>query len=142
MNGVVKGILIGLAVCGLLGLGGCIATLLIVEETVEVVDDSIVEVEQESKELSEQYNKLVQGIEWTFETDEYGETIVQGVLENTTDKEIEYIEIEYKFLKEGIVVDSGWTNACNIAPKDKVLIEFWTYKEFDSMKVKGTDGWN
>lgn len=92
------------------------------------------------KTPDEIYDELVQDITWTITTDSWGDTVATGILENTTEEEIEYIEIEYKFKKDGVTVDSSWTNAINIAPGEKVQIEIWTFEEFDKLEVEGSDG--
>ena len=97
-------------------------------------------VEEPNVHSDEALNKLVQGITWTIERGEFGDATAIGILENTTDKTIDYIEIEYKFKKDGITVDSSWTNLVNIAPGEKVRIEIYTYEDFDSLEVVGSDG--
>ena len=97
-------------------------------------------VEEPNVHSDEALNELVQGITWTIERGEFGDATATGVLENTTDKTIDYIEIEYKFKKDGITVDSSWTNAINIAPGEKVQIEIYTYEDFDSLEVVGSSG--
>ena len=68
--------------------------------------------------------KLVQGITWTIERGEFGDATATGILENTTDKTIDYIEIEYKFKKDGITVDSSWTNAIILPQVKKYKLRF------------------
>ena len=97
-------------------------------------------VEEPNVHSDEALNALVQGITWTIERGEFGDATAIGILENTTAKSIDYIEIEYKFKKDGITVDSSWTNAINIAPGEKVQIEIYTYEDFDSLEVKGSSG--
>ena len=97
-------------------------------------------VEEPNVHSDEALNALVQGITWTIERGEFGDATAIGILENTTDKTIDYIEIEYKFKKDGITVDSSWTNVINIAPGEKVRIEIYTYADFDSLEVEGSDG--
>ena len=97
-------------------------------------------VEEPNVHSDEALNALVQGITWTIERGEFGDATATGVLENTTDKTIDYIEIEYKFKKDGITVDSSFTNAINIAPGEKVQIEIYTYEDFDSLEVVGSSG--
>ena len=109
-------------------------------EPVEPVEPAVVEPEEPVVSYDEILNGLVKNITWTIEKDAWGDTIVTGVLENTTDEEIEYIEIEYKFKKDDITVDSSWTNAVNIAPGEKVQIEIYTFEEFDTLEVEGSDG--
>ena len=105
----------------------------------EALEEAII-VEEPNVHSDEVLNELVQGITWTIERGEFGDATATGILENTTDKTIDYIEIEYKFKKDGITVDSSWTNAINIAPGEKVQIEIYTYEDFDSLEVKGSDG--
>ena len=97
-------------------------------------------VEEPNVHSNEALNDLVQNITWTIERGEFGDATAIGILENTTDKTIDYIEIEYKFKKDGITVDSSWTNAVNIAPGEKVRIEIYTYTDFDSLEVVGSSG--
>ena len=110
------------------------------EQPAESVEPTVVEPEEPVVSYDEILNGLVKNITWTIEKDEWGDTIATGVLENTTDEEIEYIEIEYKFKKDDITVDSSWTNAINIAPGEKVQIEIYTFEEFDTLEVEGSDG--
>ena len=98
-------------------------------------------VEEPNVHSDEALNELVQNITWTIERGgEFGDATAIGILENTTDKTIDYIEIEYKFKKDGITVDSSFTNAINIVPGEKVRIEIYTYEDFDSLEVVGSDG--
>ena len=110
------------------------------EQPAEPVEPTVVEPEEPVVSYDEILNGLVKNITWTIEKDAWGDTIATGVLENTTDEEIEYIEIEYKFKKDDITVDSSWTNAINIAPGEKVQIEIYTFEEFDTLEVEGSDG--
>ena len=137
MKKVFKGIFIALGVVMVVSLVGCVGSMWLLGTA---VNESIEEMEQESMEANATYDGLVQAIEWNYVTDSYGDTTVTGKLTNTTDKEIEYIHIEYKFIKDGVTVDSSWTNAINIEPNETVEIEIITLEDFDSMQVKGTDG--
>ena len=110
------------------------------EQPAEPVEPTVVEPEEPVVSYDEILNGLVKNITWTIEKDAWGDTIATGILENTTDEEIEYIEIEYKFKKDDITVDSSWTNAINIAPGEKVQIEIYTFEEFDTLEVEGSDG--
>ena len=113
---------------------------IIEEYFVEAMEEAIT-VEEPNVHSDEVLNEIVQSIVWTLRQDEFGETIATGILENTTDKTIDYIEIEYKFIKDGVTVDSSFTNETNIAPNEKVKVEIWTYEEFDTLVVEGSDGW-
>ena len=105
----------------------------------EALEEAIL-VEEPNVHSNEALNELVQKIVWTIQKDEWGDTVATGVLENTTNKTIDYIEIDYKFKKDGITVDSSFTNAVNIAPGEKVKIEIYTFEDFDSLEVVGSSG--
>ena len=105
----------------------------------DALQDAII-VEEPNVHSDEALNALVQQIVWTIEKDEWGDATATGVLQNTTEKTIDYIEIEYKFIKDGVTVDSSFTNAVNIAPGEKVKVEIYTFEEFDTLQVKGTSG--
>ena len=139
MKKVLKGVLIALGVILLVGMVGCVASVALVGTA---VDETITEMEQELEENNATYDELVQAIEWNTVTDEFGLTTVTGVLTNTTDKEIDYIEVEYKFIKDGVTVDSSFINATDIQPGESVKLDIMTVEEFDSFEVKGTDIWN
>ena len=139
MKKVLKGVLIALGVIMLVGMVGCVGSVFLVSTA---VDETITEMEQEIEENNATYDELVQAIEWNTVTDEFGLTTVTGVLTNTTDKEIDYIEVEYKFIKDGVTVDSSFINATDIQPGESVKLDIMTVEEFDSFEVKGTDIWN
>ena len=140
MKKVLKGVLIALGVILLVGMVGCVASGALVGTA---VDETITEMEQELEENNATYDELVQAIEWQVVTDEiFGATTVTGVLTNTTDKEIDYIEVEYKFIKDGVTVDSSFINATDIQPGESVKLDIMTVEEFDNFEVKGTDIWN
>ena len=139
MKKVLKGMLIALGVIMLVGMVGCVGSVFLVSTA---VDETITEMEQEIEENNATYDELVQAIEWHTVTDEFGFTTITGILTNTTDKEIDYIEIEYKLVKDGITVENSFTNATDIMPGESVKIEIYATEEFDTMEVKGTDIWN
>ena len=135
MKKVLKGVLIALGVIMLVGMVGCVASVALVGTA---VDETITEMEQEIEENNATYDELVQAVEWNTVTDEFGLTTITGVLTNTTDKEIDYIEVEYKLVKDGITVENSFTNVTDIMPGESVKIEIFTTEEFDTVKVKGT----
>ena len=134
MKNVLKGVLIALGVIMLVGMVGCVASVALVGTA---VDETITEMEENNAT----YDELVQAIEW-HAVNEFGLTTVTGVLTNTTDKEIDYIEVEYKFIKDGVVVDSSFINATDIQAGESVKLDIMTVEEFDNFEVKGTDIWN
>ena len=139
MKKVLKGMLIALGVIMLVGMVGCVGSVFLVSTA---VDETITEMEQEIEENNITYDELGQAVEWNTVTDEFGFTTITGILTNTTDKEIDYIEIEYKLVKDGISVENAFTNATDFMPGESVKIEIYATEEFDTMEVKGTDIWN
>lgn len=135
MKNVLKGVLIAFGIILLVGMVGCVASVALVGTA---VDETITEMEENNAT----YDELVQAVEWNTVTDEFGLTTVTGVLTNTTDKEIDYIEVEYKFIKDGVVVDSSFINATDIQAGESVKLDIMTVEEFDSFEVKGTDIWD
>ena len=135
MKKVLKGVLIAFGIILLVGMVGCVASVALVGTA---VDETITEMEQELEENNATYDELVQAIEWNTVTDEFGFTTITGILTNTTEEEIDYIEVEYKLVKDGITVENSFTNATNIMPGESVKIEIFTTEEFDTVKVKGT----
>ena len=129
-----KSLLVAMVVCGT-ALFGCAS------QEVEQVEEPKQEQQQVEiqKPTKVTYNDMIKAIQWEMVQDEFGDTTVTGKLTNTSDKEIEYIEIEYKFIKDGVTVDSSFTNAVNIEPNETVLIEILTFEEFDTMQVKDAE---
>ena len=126
-----KSLLVAMVVCGT-ALFGCAS------QEVEQVEEPKQQVEIQ-KPTKVTYNDMIKAIQWEMVQDEFGLTTVTGKLTNTSDKEIEYIEIEYKFIKDGVTVDSSFTNAVNIEPNETVLIEILTFEQFDTMQVKDSE---
>ena len=129
-----KNLLVAMVLCGT-ALFGCAS------QEVEQVEEPKQEQQQVEiqKPTKVTYNDMIKAIQWEMVQDEFGDTTVTGKLTNTSDKEIEYIEIEYKFIKDGVTVDSSFTNAVNIEPNETVLIEILTFEEFDTMQVKDAE---
>ena len=128
-----KGLLVAMVVCGT-ALFGCASQE--VEKVEEPKTEQKVEVKKPEKVT---YNDMIEAIEWEMVQDEYGDTTVTGKLTNTSDKEIEYIEIEYKFVLDGVTVESSFTNAVNIEPNETIRIEIYTCEEFNTMQVKDSE---
>ena len=128
-----KQLLIAMMACGAV-LFGCASQE--VDKVEEPKTEQKVEVQKPSKVT---YNDMVEAIQWEMVEDEYGDTTVTGKFTNTSDKEIEYIEIEYKFILDGVTVDSSWTNAINIEPGEAIKIEILTFEQFDTMQVKDSE---
>ena len=143
MRKLFKGILIVFGVAGVLAIVGVVGSLFLLNGAVEAVDESIQEMEQESQELNVVLDELVQAIEWETTTNSFGDIIMTGIIENTTDQHIDYIEIAYEFKQDGITIEESWTNATEIEPGEKVEIEILTcIEEYDEFNVKGSDGWD
>lgn len=142
MKKLFKGILVVFGVAGLVVVLGMVATLFMANEAIEAVDESIQVMEQESQEETIVIDELVQDIQWEFSVDGVGDVVATGILENTTNEAIDYIEIAYEFVKDGVTIEESFTNATEIEPNEKVQIEIITcIQEFDEFNVKGSNGW-
>lgn len=142
MKKLLKGILVVFGVAGLVVVLGMVATLFMANEAIEAVDESIQVMEQESQEETIVIDELVQAIQWEFSVDEVGDVVATGILENTTNQKIDYVEIAYEFVKDGVTIEESFTNATEIEPNEKVQIEIITcIQEFDEFNVKGSNGW-
>jgi len=93
---------------------------------VESVDQAIEETEKEEKLFKDEVQVLFDQLEWEIvRTDEWNCTL-EAKFTNTLDKEISYMEIDYKFFDaNGNVIDASWTNESNIAPGETRLIKIY-----------------
>ena len=142
MRKILKGIVMAFGIMFLMLLGSCVLLVSCGESettTPVVIEEDGTEIVYEDK--NELYNALVQDIEWEFINDGFGNVEVIGVLENTTNEKIDYIEIEYKFIKEDITVQSSFECETDIEPGEKVQITIYAYEEFDAFTVEGSTGW-
>ena len=137
MKKVIKNIIIGvLAVIigGFVLLYGCTALF------VNSVDQSIQETEKSNKLLKEQAQEIVNNINWKREGD-----YLVGEFTNTTDTEIDYLEIEYKFIdSNGKVIDSNFVNEVNIAPNEtrEISIDTMLANDYVSYELKVSEANN
>ena len=128
--------------CSYIGFAACV---LLAGCSKQTTQPTIIEIPQEGVIINEttiteaELNEIIGNIEWTFVEDEWMEsTTAVGVLENTTTHAIDYLELEYKLIKDGITVESSCTGLINIEPGEKMVVEIYTVKDFDSLQVKGT----
>ena len=69
------------------------------------------------------------------EDDGYGKTCV-AMIENTSDEEFDYFDLEYKLLdKDGNTLESSYASTSNWKPGEKAKFEFWTDENFKEIKV-------
>lgn len=116
MKKVLVGILIGVVVLA----GGCMA---MVGGAANSISDSITSMEEETAKKDEVYQTIANNIAWEVERSEFSSKIV-GILENTLEEAISYIEFDYKtFDKEGVTLESSFTNEVDIAPGEKRKVE-------------------
>lgn len=98
---------------------GCVATGV----AIETVDQVATEIENENNAQQEAIDKMFENAEWEIVREEYLTKIVTTV-ENTSDVEIDYLEVNYKLYdEEGVVIEDSWTNATDILPNEKRKIE-------------------
>lgn len=117
-------------------LGGCALTMCAVGEAVDEVTTEIVE---ESNTQEQAVEQITKDLEWTFVPDGYGYGTLETTITNNTDVEIDYIEFNAKFIKDGVTVSTDWTNAVDIAVGESRKIEFVLVEEgFDSFEITST----
>lgn len=103
------------------------------------VDEVATEVQEESDKQAEVVEQVTDEMEWKLVEDEYGFKTLEAVITNDTDTEIDYVEFNVKFIKDGITVETDWTNATDIAVGESRKVEFSLVPdEFDSYEVTAT----
>lgn len=103
------------------------------------VDEVATEVQEESDKQAEVVEQVTDEMEWRLVEDEYGFKTLEAVITNDTDTEIDYVEFNVKFIKDGITVKTDWTNATDIAVGESRKVEFSLVPdEFDSYEVTAT----
>lgn len=71
--------------------------------------------------------------------DGYGKTCV-AMIENTSDEEFDYFELEYKLLdKDGNTLESSFVSTSNWKPGEKAKFEFWTDENFKKIEVSSCE---
>lgn len=119
----IRGIVIGILsviVGGIILMVGCTAML------GNAVDETVQEMEQESVKLEQLAQDIVDNTVW----ERYDDALV-GKFVNTTGQEIDYLEIEYKFLDaNGVTIDSSWTCESDIAPGETREIKIYVFEDF------------
>lgn len=132
-----KKIILGVLIAFVVIIGGCMAFM---GATVNSVDQAIQETEQQQVVEKDNIQALTKDMKWEVESDGYSKTIV-STFENTTDKEIEYLQFDYKiFDKDGTVLESSMVFESDIAPGEKRKIEIFVLEEdFDSFEITATN---
>lgn len=103
------------------------------------VDEVATEIQEESNTQEEVVQQVSQNLEWTFVPDGYGYGTLETVLTNTSDTTIDYIQFDVKFIKDGVTVETDWTNAADIEPGESRKVEFMLVPDdYDSFKVTAT----
>lgn len=103
------------------------------------VNEVATEIEEESNTQAEVVEQVTQDLEWTFVPDGYGYGTLETVLVNDTDTEIDYVEFKAKFVKDGVVVSTDWTNAADILPGESRKVEFTLISDdFDTYEITAT----
>lgn len=113
----------------ILGIGGCVATIFIAKEAVNVVDEAFEEIEKEQEEKDKLLQKMFEKAKVKENKDEYTYEVIYEVT-NDTDVTFEYIEVEYSMYdKNGTKLGSSFTNITNIAPNQKFQVKLDLYEE-------------
>lgn len=91
---------------------------------------------ESEKSQDQKIEEIVKNMKWEIKKDDIGDKTIVGVFDNTTDKKIDYLELDYKLYKDGVVEDSSFTNETDIAPGEKRKIEILpTKNDFDKYEI-------
>lgn len=127
-----KKVLIGMLIGVMVIVGGCVAMTGLVAKS---ASDTINQMEEETANKDVEYQKLCDAIQWEVKDNGFSKTI-EGVLENTTSENIDYIQFDYKTLDgNGVVVDKSFTNETDIAPGEKRNIVIYPINDFETFEV-------
>lgn len=128
-----KKVLSVLGIIFVLLIGGCTLTMCAVGEAIDEVATEVVE---ESDAQAEAVEQITQNLEWTFVPDGYGYGTLETTITNNTDIEIDYIQFDVKFIKDGVTVSTDFTNEVDIAVGETRKVEFVLVEEgFDSFEI-------
>ena len=137
MRKLLKGLI---AICGvlfILGLGGCVLTMFSVGSA---LDETATEIQEESNKQEEAVKQVFETMEWTLVEDEFGFKTLESVIVNNTETKIDYIQFNVKFIKDGVVIETDWTNAVNIEAGESRKVEFLLVPDdYDSFEVTATN---
>lgn len=118
-----------IVILGILGIGGCVATIFVANEAVKVVDESIQEVEQKQNEEDALLQAMFDKAVVTENKNDYSFEVVYEVT-NDSDITFDYIEVEYSMYDaNGTKLGGSFTNITDIAPNQKFQVKLDLYKE-------------
>lgn len=129
MKKIILGIIIGFVVI----IGGCVALL---GAGASSVDNAVKDAQKQTVETDSKLEEMTKDIKWEVKKDSFSTKIV-GTFENTSDETIDYVQFDYKLMdKDGTVIESSFTNATDVAPKEKREIEILCIENnFDSYTI-------
>ena len=79
---------------------------------------------------------LVAGLQFELVENDYGWKKYEAVLENTTDYDITTMSIDVSLLdKDGVILETQYTSADNVAKGQKARLEFSTEQDFDRYEL-------
>ena len=84
----------------------------------------------------EAMDKLVSNLEFELKEDSYGWKTYEAVLDNTSEYDITSLSLDVSLLdKDGVIVETAYASADNVAKGQKAKLEFSTDKEFERMET-------
>ena len=90
----------------------------------------------EDEAFNEACQKMVDGINFEIEESSYGYNTYSAIVENTTEKTISSFWIDINLLDaDGVIIETQYASAENIAPGQKARLEFMTDKDFASYEL-------
>ena len=91
---------------------------------------------EEKEDKEEEVQKLINSIEFELKEDDDGFKTYSAVVENTTDINFDYIDLEINLLDaDGIIIESTYSNVNNLNSGSKARFEFQTMEDFESYDI-------
>ena len=91
---------------------------------------------EEKEDKEEEVQQLVNSIEFELKEDDDGYKTYSAVVENTTDIDFDYIDLEINLLDaDGVIIESTYSDVNNFNSGSKARFEFETMEDFDSYDI-------
>ena len=102
----------------------------------QAVDEVATEMVEESNNQEEVVQEMFKNVEWV-KTEDMFSTTLSCTITNTSDFEIDYLEVEYKLLDaNGVVIEKSFTNETDIAPGETRLIEIMVFEDYTDFQYE------
>lgn len=96
---------------------------------------SVAKTASEEKEKENAIQQLVNSIQFTEISNEYGYKTYEAVVENTTGLNFEYFNLTINLSKDDVILESAYSSINQWESGQKARFEFTTDKDFDKYKI-------